>query len=142
MEIAADAVVFSPAGQAQMDTLARLYVQLSAAHDDAYSAEEAAAKLARVLAAGAKAVVMTHGDRLIGSALWMDMGDHYFIRNYVIEESCRGQGLGGALVARLRAEILSDKPIRLEASAGHSRRFWAAQGFEQWSTGFRSGGHG
>ncbi|MEM7237459.1 MAG: GNAT family N-acetyltransferase [Pseudomonadota bacterium] len=142
MAIAAEEVTFTPVdgGGDGLDTLARLYRQLTRSHGSAITLDAAREKLGLMLAAGAEARLMRHGDRLIGCVTWMDMGDHYFIRNFVIEEMVRGEGLGAAIVARLTGELLADKPVRLEASNLRSQAFWAAQGFQNWSVGYRFDG--
>ena len=81
---------------------------------------------------------MRHGGHIIGYISWYDLGDHVFVRQYMIERAYRGRGLGSALLARLRAEVLPpEAELRLEASADRALRFWMAQGFAPWSTGLR-----
>lgn len=142
LDIAAEDIAITPMAPGQLDRAALLYVQLHRAEDSVISLAEAVAKLSKVLEAGTTFVLMTHRERLVGYANWMDMGDHHFIRNYVIEESLRGQGLGSAMLARLKAGMLAGKPIRLEATSPAAQTFWRAQGFAMWSTGFRSDGQG
>lgn len=127
------------AGEGDLPALAALYVQLAAAHGESYTGERAAAKLGKALAAGHEAVLFRHRGAVIGNVLWIDLGDHVFIRNYVIDAGHRGRGLGAALFCRFRAEFLGpDTPVRLEASADYSRAFWAALGFREWSVGMRA----
>ncbi|MEM8793609.1 MAG: GNAT family N-acetyltransferase [Pseudomonadota bacterium] len=131
--ISAVEVTFAAAGRRDLDDLARLYVQMSSD----YPVDQAAEKVGKMLDAGHGAALMRNGAEPIGCILWMDMGDHVFVRNYVIAEGHRGRGLGAALFHRLRAEVLPPKPLRLEASEDGARAFWSKQGFGPWSTGMR-----
>jgi ribosomal protein S18 acetylase RimI-like enzyme len=64
-------------------------------------------------------------------------GMHYFRRGYIaetiVEESCRGQGIGRALVAAARAWLISEGADHLELQVAVQNlaalRFWQAQGF-------------
>lgn len=137
-EIDADAVEIVPAGEADLPVLAALYVQLYAAHGESLGLAAASDKLAPALAAGQRFVLFRTAGTILGMAAWMDFGDHVFICNFVIDAEHRRRGLGRALFARLRAEILPPgRPLRLEASADHARAFWTARGFAAWSTGMR-----
>ncbi|MEM1275188.1 MAG: GNAT family N-acetyltransferase [Pseudomonadota bacterium] len=134
LDISAAEVTLQQAGRRDLAELARLYVELS----PDYTIERAAEKVSQMLSGGHGAVIMRHGEVAIGSILWMDMGDHVFIRNYVIVGGYRRAGLGSGLFARLKAELLPAKPIRLEASEDGARTFWGKQGFALWSTGMRN----
>jgi len=140
MEIRAADAALEPAGNADIPVLAGFYVQMYAAHGHRIGPEAASAKLAKMLQApGQSALMFKHGERPLGFVIWVDLGDHVFIRNYVIDAAHRGRGLGSALFARLRDEILPPgRPVRLEATADPSLRFWKAQGFSAWSSGMRS----
>lgn len=132
-------VVIRQAHAGDLDALAALYVELAEAHGDRMAPSAARAKLALMLAApGQRAVLMLAGTRPVGCMIWADLGDHLFIRTYAIAAGRRRRGLGAALLARLRAEVLAPKPLRLEVSAPHAAAFWEAQGFAAWSTGMRS----
>ena len=137
--VAAAAVGFREAGRGDLDTLAALYVGLTEAHGRPMAPEAARAKLALMLSApGARAVLFEMAGEALGYALLVEMGDHMFVRNFAIAEPHRRRGLGAALFARLRAEAMPGRAIRLEVSAPHARAFWEAQGFEAWSTGLRA----
>ncbi len=138
LEIRPEEVTLTPAGAAELPTLARLYVQMHEAHGREITAADASAKLRKSIGAGLNTLLFMNRDRALGFVLWADLGDHVFIRNYVIERASRGRGLGAALFARFRAEILAPgTAIRLESTADHAHRFWEAQGLTAWSTGMR-----
>ena len=138
LDIQPGEVSLTPAGADELPLLARLYVQLYEAHGRKITEDDASVKLGKSLGAGLKSMLFMSRDQAIGFVLWADLGDHVFIRNYVLEPALRGRGLGGALFARFRAEILApDVAIRLEATADPARRFWQAQGLRAWSTGMR-----
>lgn len=139
-QIRAAEVALVPAGTADLAVLAALYAQMYEAHDCRIAPDTATRKLARMLAApGQRALLFSHGGLTLGFAIWADLGDHVFIRDYLIDAAHRGHGLGAALFARLRAEALPPGlPVRLEASADPARRFWEAQGLAAWSSGMRS----
>ncbi len=140
VEIRAEEVVLREAGADDLPVLALLYGELYAAHGASISPERAVEKLGRMLGAPCqRARLFEATGRPIGFALWAELGDHVFLRDYVITAAHRGRGLGAALFERLRAEALPDGlPIRLEASAAHAQAFWTKRGFGVWSTGMRS----
>jgi GNAT superfamily N-acetyltransferase len=132
------AVAIAPAGAGDLDAIVALYGQLSAAHGHPVDAAADREKLAAAMAAGQRAVLFRHEGAILGMAAWMDFGDHVFIRNFVLDAAHRRRGLGAALFARLRAEALPEgRPLRLEASAAHSRAFRTRLGFAARSTGMR-----
>lgn len=142
VEISAQAVDFGPVGADALDALAPLYVQLNRAHPRPDVAEITAARAARklglMLGAGHRACLFRHGGIVLGYTVWMEMGDHLFIRNFLIAEGYRGCGLGRSLFARLRAEVWGpDREIRLEAAGAPALGFWQAMGLTSWSTGLR-----
>ena len=137
-DIDADAVVFQPAGPEALDTLTELFLELARALHDPVTPDAARLKIARGLPHH-RTVLFRHAGRAIGMIMWADLGDHLFIRNYVVREQFRRRGLGAALFRRLRAEVFpAGLPLRLEASEDSSRAFWVAQGFHDWSTGMRT----
>lgn len=127
----ADAVRFEQVGRAAIPALAPLYVQMAAAHGNPLSPEQAADKLARMLSVPCHLPVLFHeAEDVVGYAIWADMGDHAFVRNFLVVEGLRRRGLGAALFARFAAEVLpAGRQIRLDADAGAPRAFWEAQGF-------------
>jgi len=138
MEIAAGAVTLDPAGTDDLTALARLYAQMAAAHGHPMAEAAARDKLALMLGSPAiRAILFRHEGREIGFLVWADLGDHLFVRNFAIDAEHRRRGLGAALFARARDDVLADKPLRLETSADHATAFWTAQGFRVWSTGMR-----
>ena len=103
------------------------------------SVKDAETKLTLVLdAPNQQGLKFVQKDHLIGFVIWADMGDHIFIRDYLIDAAHRRRGLGASLFARLRAEHFDTRPLRLEASADHSLAFWKAQGFHAWNSGMRT----
>jgi len=139
-DICADNATLVPAEDADIPVLSELYIQMYEAHGAKITSEAASTKLAKVLQApGQRGLLFMYDNQPIGFTIWADLGDHVFIRGYVIDAAYRGRGLGSALFARLRAESLpSGLPLRLEASADHALGFWAAQGFSVWSSGMRT----
>ncbi|MEM0945136.1 MAG: GNAT family N-acetyltransferase [Pseudomonadota bacterium] len=133
-EIGAE-VSFQPAGLAELEALVGFYVELDRSHGQETPEPACRAKVKAMLEVGTHAALITSAGRPIGSVMWRDMGDHWFIRNFTLTASARGRGLGRAAVARL-GEIMPGKPIRLEASAEGPGKFWTAQGFTAWSTGY------
>jgi len=125
LDIRPNEVSLTPTGAAELPVLARLYVQMYEVHGVPLTTEAASAKLAKMLQAPSQhGLLFEHGDQPIGFIIWAELGDHVFIRDYLIDTAYRGRGLGAALFTRLRSESLPSKlPIRLEASADHSRRF-------------------
>lgn len=139
IEAAPGAVTLRPVGAEALPVLARLYVQMAAAHGHAVPEAAAAEKLRLGLEAGQEAVLFELGPRPVGCAIWADLGDHRMIRAYVIDMAFRRRGLGAALFARLRGEVFADgRPVRLEASGPGPRAFWEAQGLRAWSVGLRT----
>ena len=130
-------LTLTPAGAADLPSLAALYVQMSRAHGHQISREDAAAKLAKGLAAGQGAMLFRKDQTLLGMIIWMDCGDHVFVRNFVIDRDHRREGRGSALFQRWRREVTGGREIRLETSALHAQAFWQAQGFAVWSTGLK-----
>jgi len=123
------AIVLRPGGEADLDILAAFYVQLSEAHGQIYTPAAAREKLAKELRAGHRAVVVEASGEPLGFVTWIDLGDHVLIRQFVLGQAHRRQGLGRALFARLRHLIGADREIRLQAAAGAPEAFWRAMGF-------------
>ncbi|MEO0819241.1 MAG: GNAT family N-acetyltransferase [Pseudomonadota bacterium] len=131
-------VALLPAGREALPVLVELYNQMLAAHGDSMAADAICEKLGKGLDAGQRATLFRHARRTVGFVVWADLGDHVFIRNFLIDEDLRRQGLGRTLFERFRTECLAPgTPLRLEASADHALRFWEAMGFAAWSTGMR-----
>ena len=67
----------------------------------------------------------------IGYAALHDMGEHMFIRHFVIDKEMRREGIGQAAFGALEAACFPGRQARLDAS--HTvigpREFWEAQGF-------------
>ena len=138
--VKASDIALVPAGPANLPVMAALYVQMYTSHGAVTSPSDAQAKLTLMLdAPHQQGVLFRLSNQTLGFAIWADMGDHIFIRDYLIDAAHRRRGLGAALFARLRAEYLpQDRPLRLEASADHALAFWKAQGFHMWSSGMRT----
>ena len=68
----------------------------------------------------------------IGYAAMHDMGDHMFIRHFVIDRSLRREGIGSAAFEALRQACFPGRQVRLGASHEMEgpRTFWEAQGFQ------------
>ena len=68
----------------------------------------------------------------IGYAAMHDMGDHMFIRHFVIDRSLRRAGIGSAAFQALRQTCFPGRQVRLDASHEMEgpRTFWEAQGFQ------------
>ncbi|MGF1503233.1 MAG: GNAT family N-acetyltransferase [Paracoccaceae bacterium] len=127
----ATAITVEPATVASLMALAPLYVMLSEAHRKAITEAAAAAKLRLMFEAGARGALFSQHGRVIGSAMWMEMGDHVFIRHFVIEPALRGRGVGRKIAARLVAEqIGAHREIRLEAALPQTVAFWEGCGFD------------
>jgi GNAT superfamily N-acetyltransferase len=139
-DISALDVELRHAGAAELPALSQLYVQVYEAHDASITVEASFVKLEKMLQApGQRGLLFRHDGLQIGFIVWADLGDHVFIRDYVIDKAFRGRGLGAGIFSRICAEALpSGKPIRLETSADHALRFWTEQGFTEWSSGMRT----
>jgi len=83
-----------------------------------------------MLAAGPAYFLVRGGER-IGYAALKDMGDHMFVRHFVISEALRGQGMGARAFRALEAACFPGRQIRLDASCElpGPRAFWESQGF-------------
>lgn len=131
-------VMLRRGGMADLKVLAGLYHALYAAYGEAFPDAVLRKKVADRLGAGCTAILFEHDGTAIGSAVFIDIGDHVFLLTYVIAPDHRARGLGGALFARLRDEIIgADREIRLEATGDFAPGFWQAQGFDAWTTGMR-----
>ncbi|MEL6476905.1 MAG: GNAT family N-acetyltransferase [Pseudomonadota bacterium] len=125
-------------GSEALSEMAPLYVQLDRAHGGKITREQATEKLGLMLQAGHRAVLFRRQGLALGMAIWMDMGDHVFLRNFVIDRDHRREGFGAALFARWRSDLLpAGTKLRLEVGALHAQKFWERQGFSIWSTGMR-----
>lgn len=84
-----------------------------------------------MLAAGPVYFLRRDGE-VIGYAALKEMGDHMFVRHFVIDARLRGAGLGTAAFRALQAACFPDRQVRLDASHRISgpREFWEAQGFQ------------
>lgn len=139
----ADRVSLDPCELSDLKTLSALYVQLDTEHATregrkAITTVEAGAKLRLGIDAGQRAMLFRLEGVAVGMIIWMDMGDHVFVRNYVIDGGYRRQGLGHALFERFRHEVIGiERALRLEASAEPPQRFWESCGLTVWSTGLR-----
>lgn len=131
-------IVITPAGEADLPALARLSVQLAAALGGSQTPEVARGRFASHLRHGYRVAAFRSGEAIIGYALWLDLGDHVFLRQFVIDAPLRGRGLGRALFERLAAEVFPPRrEIRLDVLHGGPVGFWSALGFATKTTGMR-----
>ena len=126
------------ASDAEMTVVGRLLQQMAADHGVTFDLDHET-RLARTLVgAGHRATLFMDGDRPAGFCMWIDLGDHVFIRQFMIDPAHRGQGLGRAIFTRLRAEVFPPKAkFRLEVQTPAAERFWSALGFVVKSTGMQ-----
>ena len=84
-----------------------------------------------MLAAGPVFFLEGDGAR-IGYAALRDMGDHMFVRHFVIDKAMRGKGVGAQAFKALQAAQFPGRQARLDAShtVTGPREFWEAQGFK------------
>lgn len=84
-----------------------------------------------MLAAG-PCYLLHRGDAVIGYAALKDMGDHIFVRHFVIDADLRGAGLGARAFGALQAACFPGRQVRLDASCDvpGPRAFWESQGFK------------
>lgn len=131
-------IVIAPAGEADLLALARLRVQLAAVHGGQLTVEAARERLAGNLRHSYRVTAFRAGEAIVGYALWLDLGDHVFLRQFVLDEALRGRGLGRELFERLAAEAFPPRrEIRLDVLHGGPAGFWTALGFAAKTTGMR-----
>ena len=138
MAVRAAEIELVAAGERDLPALAALRAQLSGKPDDADALARAAERFALNLRHGCRATGFRLDGRLVGYALWLDLGDHVFLRQFVIDAGHRGRGLGREAFRRLVAEVLPPRgEIRLEVMEGGPQGFWSGLGFAPRSTGMR-----
>ena len=119
------------AGPGDFDTLIPFYRQLVEAHGATRSPVQAVKRLTTLHAAGHRFTLFRRGETPVGAVTWIDLGDHIFIRHFTIDRALRGQGLGAAGFAALRAAHFPGREVELSASVELDAplKFWTAQGF-------------
>lgn len=105
--------------------------QLYVAQDYHLDADALLIRADEMIAANRICFLMSDGAE-IGYAALHDMGDHMFVRHFVIDKACRRAGIGGAAFRALQAACFPGRQTRLDAShvIDGPRAFWEAQGFE------------
>ena len=127
-----DTITVEEAGAGDRECVLDFYIQLVEAHGVHRSRVEAKQHLDRILSAPYRVHLLRQGDRIIGSAVWMEMGDHVFLRHFTIDASLRGQGLGAQAYAALEAACFSGREVELVArgESATASAFWLAQEFK------------
>ncbi|MEM1275189.1 MAG: GNAT family N-acetyltransferase [Pseudomonadota bacterium] len=134
-----DGIEVIEAAPGDMPELVRLYQQLCAAHGSVYPLEEAERRLAVILKAPYRANLFREDSETVGSALWMEMGDHIFLRHFTIDEDHRRGGIGARAFRALETACFPEREIELNATdlmAG-PETFWKSQGFKPVGTALR-----
>lgn len=132
------------ARQSDLELIARMNRRLQqdeGAH--VLSQAEAVARLQRWLAGEYRCVLFATDDAVVGYALFRPTDPHaeghpggVYVRQFFVVPERRGQGLGRAAFALLRAEVLPPGCyVTLEALATNpaGRSFWQALGFREYS---------
>lgn len=125
------AITVAEAGPADRETVLRFYHQLVLAHGHERTLDGSREKLGQILSAPYRVHLLRRADQIVGSAVWMEMGDHVFIRHFTIDTAVRGQGVGAAAFAALEAACFSGREVELDVSTGMEAplAFWQAHGF-------------
>ncbi|MEM6624096.1 MAG: GNAT family N-acetyltransferase [Pseudomonadota bacterium] len=120
-----------PGGAADRAAVAGFIGQLYAAHDHPWDQDALLVRADEMIAANA--IYFLHRDgETIGYAALKEMGDHMFIRHFVIDAGMRREGVGSQAFRALEAACFPDRQVRLDAShkIERPRAFWEAQGFQ------------
>lgn len=125
------AITVMEAGPSDRETVLKFYHQLVLAHGQERTLDGSREKLDRILSAPYRVHLLRNGDETIGSAVWMEMGDHVFIRHFTIDTQMRGRGLGAPAFAALAAACFPGREVELDVSTDMDvpLAFWQAQGF-------------
>ncbi|MEM8793610.1 MAG: GNAT family N-acetyltransferase [Pseudomonadota bacterium] len=125
---------------ADMGELVRLYRQLCTVHGVELRLDEADRRLTTILSAPYRANLFREEHSVVGSALWMDMGDHVFLRQFTVDEQRLRSGVGTRAFRALKAACFPGRDVELSATnlMKGSEKFWKSQGFEALGTAFRS----
>ena len=120
-----------PGKRADRDDVARFIGQLYDATDYHLEWQALQGRADDMLAAGPVYFLCRNGAR-IGYAALKDMGDHMFIRHFVIDRDLRGSGVGSRAFAALERTCFPGRQSRLDAShmVEGPRAFWESQGYE------------
>ncbi len=104
--------------------------QLYSAHDHMLEETALLGRADDMIAANRICFLRRNGAE-IGYAALHDMGDHMFIRHFVIDATLRRTGIGTAAFEALEARCFAGRQVRLDAShtLDAPRSFWEAQGF-------------
>ncbi|MEM7742653.1 MAG: GNAT family N-acetyltransferase [Pseudomonadota bacterium] len=101
-----------------------------AAYDMPTPEEALLARADEMLAAGPVRVLRKDGET-IGYAAYKEMGDHVFVRHFVIDETLRRTGLGARAFDALEDACFGGRQVRLDATHERPgpRAFWESKGF-------------
>ncbi|MEM9138313.1 MAG: GNAT family N-acetyltransferase [Pseudomonadota bacterium] len=124
-------ITVEPAGVEDHADIADFIGQLYGASDYHLDRAGLAGRADDMLAAGPVYFLSRAGQRL-GYAALKDMGDHMFVRHFVIDKAHRRKGVGSEAFAALERACFSGRQVRLDASIERSepRAFWESQGFQ------------
>jgi GNAT superfamily N-acetyltransferase len=130
-----DSITISVATEADIPKLAELNRQLmeDEAHPHMLEIEALRARMARWLAGEYHVLVFRNGARICGYAAWCPEERGTYLRHFFICRDQRRQGLGRAIIAKLRREHFpKDQPLQLEAAIWNTDAiaFWRAMGFQ------------
>lgn len=115
---------------------AELSCEFSAAYGYRTTPQEEAVQIDPMLDAGHRVTALWRDSAAIGAAIWMDMGDHVFIRRFWLTAAVRGQGLGRVFFQRLVNDVFPhSRQVRLEVRDDGPKGFWTDLGFKETSIG-------
>ncbi|MEM1164478.1 MAG: GNAT family N-acetyltransferase [Pseudomonadota bacterium] len=119
-----------PGGPEDRDAVAAFIGQLYAAHDYNMDWPALQTRADEMLAAG-PVFFIEQSDRRIGYAALKDMGDHMYVRHFVIDQEQRGKGMGSSAFKALQAAQFAGRQVRLDAphETPGPKAFWERQGF-------------
>ena len=128
-----------PATASYRPALIELYRQLCSAHGVEHSPAEAASRLERILSAPYECSMILDTNGVIGSGIWMEMGDHVFLRQFTIDVSRRRQGFGSQAFSALATAYFEEREIELSATnlKNGPIEFWTRLGFKPVGTTMR-----
>ena len=119
-----------------IDLLAEMNLHLISdeGHRNNMSISELRQRFSAWLSTNYLAALIEENSSTIGYVLWRDEEEYLYIRQFFIQRTCRGRGLGTIAMKQLQNSFWQGQHLRLEVLCNNSRglSFWRSLGFNDY----------